>query len=94
MESLMVLLKKMAQLGKDTIEIEYTDGIVKRLRLKSVQNHCPCNRCSQKQLEGTSFVTVSKVVSVGRYGLKFHFLSGCQQGVYSHQLLRGIPCDI
>lgn len=90
----MIQLKNMNQIGKDVIEIEYNDGIIKRLRLNTVQKNCPCTRCSQKLLDVLSHTTVSKVVSVGCYGLKFHFLSGCQQGVYSHLLLRGIPCDI
>ncbi|MBM3196723.1 MAG: DUF971 domain-containing protein [Chlamydiae bacterium] len=85
---------EMKQLDLKKVALFYSDGMVKKLLLSTVQKNCACSRCKGKEPLLKEDVIVSKITSVGRYGLKFHFLSGCQQGIFSHRQLREIPCDI
>ena len=84
---------KMQQIGPSMIELIYSDGVVKKLRLETIQKNCGCTRCKGTQPTISTDLKVSKVTTVGRFGLKVYFLKGCQQGIYGHQQLRDIPCD-
>ncbi|NBU62492.1 MAG: DUF971 domain-containing protein [Chlamydiae bacterium] len=87
------ILLEMRQIGATTIELTYSDGVIKKLHLETVQKNCGCTRCKGGQAVAHPGVSVSKVSTVGRFGLKFYFLKGCQQGIYGHKQLRDIPCD-
>ncbi len=83
------------RLEQELVEVLYEDGVSCRLPINLIQQHCPCKRCSGKvadQKHEATSVQATKVESIGRYGLKFTFLSGCSQGIYSHKLLRGLVC--
>ncbi|MFZ4772638.1 MAG: gamma-butyrobetaine hydroxylase-like domain-containing protein [Chlamydiia bacterium] len=84
---------EMLQVGSHTVELRYQDGVVKKIRLNTVQKYCPCKRCSGQSINPNKDLLVSKIATVGRYGLKFFFVSGCSQGIYPHRLLKELPCE-
>jgi DUF971 family protein len=79
-----------------TFSIEWNDGLIQDFRLCDLQRHCPCAHCTDemtgKRLVDPRMISddVRAVVirSVGRYGLRIQFTSGCSMGIYSFDQLR------
>lgn len=65
-------------------------------RYADIQRKCPCARCFDRTYltslvdseDIDEYVTVDAVEKVGRYGLRFHFRSGCKQGIYTCDYLK------
>jgi ATP-binding protein involved in chromosome partitioning len=79
-----------------TFSIQWNDGLIQDFRLSDLQRCCPCARCTD-EITGQCLVDsqtipdhVRAVVirSVGRYGLRIQFTSGCSTGIYSFDKLR------
>ena len=81
--------KKLKQTGIHTFSIVWEDGVEMSYLLSRLQKMCPCSSCAKEKRVDDS-VVVSRITSVGRYGLKLHFTSGCTRGVYTYTLLRRV----
>lgn len=84
------------QKNNHIFSIQWNDGLVQDFRLCDLQRNCPCAHCAD-EITGQRLLdpqTVSDDVravvirSVGRYGLRIHFTSGCSTGIYSFDRLR------
>jgi DUF971 family protein len=73
-----------------TFSIKWKDGKIQDFRLSDVQKICPCANCvdelTGKRLSGSEKVSeevkATMIQSVGRYGIRIHFTSGCSTGIY------------
>ena len=74
------------------------NGMINTFKLFNydLQRVCPCANC-RDELTGQRLADPNMVAqtvravtiqSVGRYGLKIHFTSGCSTGIYSFDQLR------
>jgi len=93
-----IFVSKIWQKDNFTFFIQWNDGIVQEFRLSDLQRECPCANCSD-EISGKRLLDprtvpddVRAVVirSVGRYGLRIQFNSGCSTGIYSFDRLRKI----
>jgi DUF971 family protein len=84
------------QKNNHAFSIRWNDGIVQDFKLCDLQRNCPCANCAD-EITGSRLLdpqTVSDNVraivirSVGRYGLRIQFASGCSTGIYSFDRLR------
>ena len=84
------------QKNNHIFSIQWNDGLVQDFRLCDLQRNCPCAHCAD-EITGQRLLdprTVSDDVravvirSVGRYGLRIQFTSGCSTGIYSFDRLR------
>lgn len=82
--------QKLEQTGKQTFIIIWKDGMVMEYDLPTIQNICPCARCRQERKRARKDVLVRSIETIGRYGLRFTFTTGCDRGVYTYILLRRI----
>lgn len=69
----------------------YFDQEARTYMFSDLQKNCPCARCVDSAT-GIAIVdveaieenvSVTHVEEVGNYGLKFHFTSGCKQGIFT-----------
>lgn len=83
------------QIDNYSFQIRWNDGSLKSYRLSNLQRLCPCANCvdestGQRIASPASvdeLVTAVKIKSVGRYGLKIEFASGCSTGIYPFTML-------
>lgn len=95
-----LFVRKIWQKDNHVFSIEWNDGAIQDFRLSDLQRKCPCARCvdetTGKQLLDPATVPddvrAIAIRSVGRYGLRIHFASGCSMGIYCFDQLRGQPC--
>lgn len=66
------------------VEIE-TEKTKKQYLFSKLQELCPCARCSQKEKLSDPNLSVHEIELIGSYGVRFHFTSGCTQGIYTWQ---------
>lgn len=86
------------QKNNHIFSIKWSDGVIQDFRLSDLQKNCPCAHCTDemtgKRLLNPQTVSydVRAVVirSVGRYGLRIQFTSGCSTGIYSFDRLRNL----
>jgi DUF971 family protein len=79
-----------------TFSIEWNDGVIQDFRLSDLQKECPCANCTDEitgkrlldPLSVSHDVRAIVIRSVGRYGLRIQFSSGCSTGIYSFDRLR------
>ncbi len=97
-----LLVRKIEQLDKHILGIEWTDGHRSRWRLAHLRRHCPCASCIDewtgkpilKPEEVDDNLSATVVESVGRYALTIRFADGHNTGIYSFPLLRELcQCD-
>lgn len=94
--SIPLFVSQIWQKDNYTFSIKWDDGRVQDFRLCDLQRHCPCASCidevTGKRLLDPQMVSddVRAIIirSVGRYGLKVQFTSGCSHGIYSFDRLR------
>jgi len=94
-------VKKIYQVDRCTLGIDWSDGEQGRWRLATLRRHCPCASCvdewSGKALLDPSAVaddiTASRVESVGLYALRIDFSDGHNTGIYNYPYLRDLPQD-
>lgn len=93
-------VKCLTQTSSFVFTIEWSDGKLSHFRLSDLQKICPCARCRCEKT-GRSLVDVDKLdsqvqahrlYSVGNYGIKIEFTSGCSSGIYSYSFLRDMAC--
>lgn len=96
MKSSSLFISNIWQKDHETFSIQWNDGCIQDFRLCDVQRQCPCAHCTD-EITGKRLLdpqTVSDHVqavtirSVGRYGLRIRFTSGCSTGIYSFDRLR------
>ncbi len=97
-----LLVRKIDQLDKYTLGIEWVDGHCSRWRLSHLRRHCPCAGCVD-EWTGKALIDPTRVddeigattiESVGQYALTVHFSDGHSTGIYSFALLRELcQCD-
>ena len=93
-----LLVRKIYQVDRYTLGIEWTDGVKCQWRLSDLQRSCQCAKCvdewTNEQLLDPNTVDDNAlclgVESVGRYALLIKFTSGCTTGIYTFQHLRSL----
>ncbi|MCP5510139.1 MAG: P-loop NTPase [Chlamydiales bacterium] len=83
-----VRINRIFQSGPAEFVIEWTDEGVSRYDLAKLEKKCPCSRCSSLKKSLSNNMSASKIYSVGRYGLKIEFSSGCKAGIFSYAFLQ------
>lgn len=91
-----LFVRKIWQKDNHTFSIQWNDGVIQDFRLCDLQRSCPCAHCSD-EITGKPLLD-SKIIpddvkavfirSIGRYGLRIQFTSGCSTGIYSFDRLR------
>lgn len=89
-------VRKIYQVDRYTLGIDWTDGRKSQWRLSHLRRNCPCAMCvdewtRERTLDPQSVdddLLASGVESVGRYGLRVAFADGHTTGIYSYALLR------
>ena len=91
-----IFVSQIWQKDNYTFSIRWNDGEIQDFKLSHLQRHCPCAQCTDEN-SGRNLVdpktiqdNVRAIVvrSVGRYGLRIQFTSGCSNGIYSFADLR------
>lgn len=91
-----LFIRKIWQKDNFTFSIHWSDGMVQDFRLADLQRNCPCALCNdemtgQRLSHPKSVPDDLRAVvirSMGRYGLRIQFTSGCSTGIYSYDKLR------
>lgn len=98
----LLLVRRIAQLDRFTLGIEWTDGHASRWRLAHLRRHCPCAHCrdewtGERKLRPEDVpdeLLAHEVRSVGRYALTVRFADGHDTGLYPFPMLRQLcQCD-
>lgn len=91
-----LLIRKIAQLDRFTLGIEWIDGHRSHWRLSDLRRNCPCASCvdewsGDRTLDPKSIpddILCTGVESVGRYALRIAFTDGHETGIYTFKRLR------
>lgn len=97
MRNTYLFVRKIWQKDNHVFSIEWSDGAIQDFRLSDLQRKCPCAGCRDettgKQLLDPRTVPddvrAIAIRSVGRYGLRIQFTSGCSMGIYCFDQIRG-----
>lgn len=98
-----VFVRKIEQLDKYTLGVEWTDGHCSRWRLAHLRRNCPCATCRDewtgapllKPESVEEGITARTIESVGRYALTISFSDGHTTGIYSFPMLRELcQCEL
>lgn len=91
------LVSKIYQKDPQTMTINWNDGNSQDFKYSELQKICPCAGCvdentglrkaDPKSVDAN--VSAKSVVGVGRYAIKIQFTSGCSNGLYSFEMLKG-----
>jgi DUF971 family protein len=89
-------VKKIYQVDRHTLGIDWTDGHQSQYRLSFLRRQCPCASCidewtREKLLDPKSVsedLVATRVESVGRYALRISFSDGHDTGLYTFTYLR------
>ena len=87
--------------GREACVLRFADGASFRLDYVEVRMSCPCAKCRPRQENEQRLIEFREEVTrlrldkpkaelVGRYGLRFQWLTGCSSGIYSFELLRNV----
>ncbi len=96
-------VRRIEQIDKHTLGIEWNDGHKSMWQLAHLRRNCPCALCVEEMtnkplLDPNSIddnITCSKVVSVGRYALTIDFSDGHNTGIFTFDKLRKrCQCDL
>ncbi len=66
------------------VEIE-TENSKNQYRFSDLQQKCPCARCIENERLPDVNLSVQDIELIGNYAVRFHFTSGCSQGIYTWQ---------
>lgn len=91
-----LLVRKIEQVDRHTLGIEWTDGHVSRWNLAHLRRNCPCASCrdehTHERILDPSTVPddlmAVRVQSIGLYALAIEFADGHSSGIYPFTLLR------
>ena len=85
-------IREIYQKDNTTFSIHWDDDLVQDFRLSDLQKKCPCAHCQKS--DGTKNISdqlkAVAIRSVGHYGLRIQFTSGCSSGIYTFESLRQI----
>lgn len=82
-------ISHIAPLGPFAFGIEWSDGLKQRFELAELQAHCPCASC-QGAGKTLGPVRAKGILEAGRYAIKIDFETGCKNGIFTHDFLRGL----
>lgn len=85
-----LFIQRVEQLDNHHLALVWNDGTRHTFLLSQLQSACPCAACAcQKPHERRTDAELRArhIRTVGRYGLRIEFCSGCSHGIYSYQLL-------
>lgn len=93
-----LFIRKIWQKDNFTFSIVWNDGTAQDFRLCDLQRNCSCAHCTdeltgKRILEPQNIpqdVRAIAIRSVGRYGLRIQFTSGCSSGIYCFDQLKGM----
>lgn len=96
MKSASLFVRSIWQKDNHRFSIEWSDGVVQEFRLCDLQRNCPCAHCADEStgkrlLDPKTVpddVRAIAIRSVGRYGIRIQFTSGCSMGIFSFDRLR------
>lgn len=90
-----LFIRKIWQKNNYTFSIQWNDESIQDFRLSQLQRQCPCASCVD-EITGQSLIDPQRIPedvravvirSVGRYGIRIQFTSGCSTGIYSYNQL-------
>jgi DUF971 family protein len=91
------MFPKEIRLAKDraSLEIEWRDGIIRRLTAPLLRAHCRSARAVREAVDGTAGVDanavhITRVEQVGGYAVNLGFSDGEERGIYPWSLLRSL----
>ncbi|MBN1264397.1 MAG: DUF971 domain-containing protein [Anaerolineales bacterium] len=91
------------QKAQKTVRIQWENGEEKRYSFSALRTHCPCADCRverernarggqlQIPLRMNDWTDLDRVELVGNYALRIYWKDGHQHGIYSWDVLYGIP---
>ncbi len=93
---------KLELMPGDRLQIDWSDGVVRRYTLRELRENCPCATCREKRKAKTEQPAVLPVLSateaqplkilgmepVGNYAYTIRFSDGHDTGIYQFDLLR------
>ena len=93
-----ILVRKIEQVDRHTLGIEWTDGKIDRWNLAHLRRECPCATCRDEHTHERILdpatvpddLTAVRVQSVGLYALTIEFSDGHSTGIYPFTLLRDL----
>ncbi len=89
-------VRRIAQVDRTTLGIEWNDGVRQRWKLAELRRACPCATCvdewtRERLLDPETIpndLVATRVDSVGRYALRISFADGHDTGIYTFSMLR------
>ena len=93
-----VLIKMIDQRDETSFSIEWTDETVSFFHFSELQKFCPCAGCIDKlsgeRLSHLKYIpeelTAKQIEGVGSYAIRFQFVSGCSNGIYTFPFLKSL----
>ena len=84
------------------VAIKWSDGIEVYLKNINIRENCPCANCSgEKDVLGNVYIgnkkklidasyQISKITKIGHYAIRFFWMDGHSEGLYTFDLLKKI----
>ena len=93
---------KLALIAEDCLQIDWSDGEIRRYAVRELREHCPCATCLEKrkaepppatslpilQPAETQPLRIVRMEPMGRYAYAIHFSDGHNTGLFTLELLR------
>ena len=87
----MVYPIEIQQLSRYCFQIRWSDSSCDEYLLSDLQKNCPCLSCQSAPKIVEPLVMAEEIKTIGKYGLKIIFTSGCNQGIFSFSDLKNLP---
>ncbi|MBP1684346.1 MAG: hypothetical protein H6Q33_489 [Deltaproteobacteria bacterium] len=87
------------RLGKESVEVLWTDGHRSVYHNRYLRDHCPCATCRERPVRSLPILSGGDVYPlqmavVGRYAISIEWSDHHTTGIYSYETLRQIcPCE-
>ncbi|MEM8945004.1 MAG: DUF971 domain-containing protein [Planctomycetota bacterium] len=92
----------------DTLEIQWSDGLVHRYTVRHLRDNCPCANCMEKKkappppptslpiltAAETQPLRIAKMEPMGRYAYSIQFSDGHDTGLYTLDALRELGEEV
>jgi len=81
---------------KEFLDITWTNGEIKSIKLSNLRNKCPCAICfAEKEEWGSTYIpiytkdqlTITKISIVGTYAVSIEWKDGHNTGLYDYEYL-------
>ena len=87
------------RLGKESVEVTWSDGHCSLYPNRHLRDHCPCAACREAPqrtlpIAGSTEIYPLQIGVVGRYALSIQWSDRHDTGIYSYDTLRQLcPCS-